>query len=201
MKFYDNSQVGAMCACVRACTRTLFLVCAAYCILKRLMLPSICNGVWPGTRRYAVLVFLPFVCLSICMESNANMTMCALDTRNSSMRDECITSSYLSLFFALNPVFSNVSSSWMGAVNHNATICINLKVLGQPNTQDKKKHLWNSVVHAIWVSFTQVLGYPSGSSTQQDDRIKSFLGMVSKIFFLCITYFQMLITATTENDL
>lgn len=66
-----------------------------FCPLLRLEASSLsvpfCINHYAGAGRFTVLVFSLSVCLSvcllICLGYNANMTMCALDTRNDSMRD------------------------------------------------------------------------------------------------------------------
>lgn len=63
--------------------------CASWSVFT---LSSTCISHYAGAGRFTVLMFYCgdqylFVCLFICLGSNTNMTMCALDTRNDSKGD------------------------------------------------------------------------------------------------------------------
>lgn len=92
------------CACV--CVRVSMLPCLCFSRIQYVLLHL--EASHPLLHLYQSLTwckevycprFYPYVCLSICTGSNANMTMCALVTRNSSKRDECSASSHLISFF------------------------------------------------------------------------------------------------------
>lgn len=73
-----------------------------YCVLKLLTLSSTCINHYAGAGRTVFLCWLISVCLFICLGNDANLTMCALDTRNDSKRD---TNAVITVLLQFNSFF------------------------------------------------------------------------------------------------
>lgn len=164
MEVNDDSQVwGNVWFLVRVCSAIVCVLCASTFMYPGLCFKHIQYVPWTcvcleasslsvpfvsvimlvlgGLRppRFIVAVNICFVCLFICLGSDANMTMCALDTRNDSKGDtnavinvllqfNSFFSSLILYFTTLHPVFSNdcfnLFLSLTGGVGHITTIQI-----------------------------------------------------------------------------
>lgn len=81
--------------CAHSCSQACVLF-VLYCVLKLLpsqfLLYQSLSWCWEAH----VLLFYLFVCLFICLASDANVTMCALDTRKDSRRETHALTSFMS---------------------------------------------------------------------------------------------------------